>query len=203
MLIFMDESGDTGFKLGQGSSAYFVIMLVLLKEAAHAEAIREDIENLRGDLHWSKEFHFSKTPDNIRGAFLETTARHPLAFRAIVIPKGLICKEFLKTNGEVFYNYVTRLVLEHDGGVINAAKLFIDKKGNKQWRNALATYLRQSASAHGEHKLIAIQQKDWQENALVQLADMYSGALYRKVTQGDNRFYRRIQHKEQDVWYFR
>ena len=202
MLIFMDESGDTGFKLGQGSSAYFVIMLVLVKDDSLAEAIREDIEILRQDLRWHKEFHFSKTPDNVRREFLSTTARHPISFRAIVIPKGLIYTDFLKTNTDAFYNYITRLVLEHDGGIITQAKLFIDKKGNKQWRNALASYLRRSLGTHDQHKLLAIRQKDWKENALIQLADMYSGALYRKVVQSDARFYRLIQHQKQDVWYF-
>lgn len=104
MLIFMDESGDTGFKLGQGSSAYFVIMLVLVKDPPLAKAIREDLETLRGDLRWHKEFHFSKTPDNVRESFLSITARHPLLFRAIVIPKGFIYTEFLKTDSEAFYN---------------------------------------------------------------------------------------------------
>lgn len=94
-------------------------------------------------------------------------------------------------------------MLEHDGGVINQAKLFIDKKGHKKWRDALAVYLRQSLNAHGQHKLIAVKQKGWKENALVQLADMYSGALYRKVTQGDARFYRIIQRQKQDIWHFR
>lgn len=203
MLIFMDESGDTGFKLGEGSSAFFVIMLVLLENREQAKVLRQDIETLRRDLRWQKEFHFSKTSDNIRTSFLSITARHPLSFRSIVIPKGVIYRDFLKANSDAFYNYVTRLVLEHDQGAITQAKLFIDKKGNKAWRNTLASYLRQSLRSHNQHKLVAIRQKDWKENALIQVADMYSGALYRKVTQGDPRFYRLIRHQEQDVWYFR
>ena len=203
MLIFMDESGDTGFKLGEGSSDYFVIMLVLLANDSLAEAIHEDIESIRTDLRWFKEFHFSKTPDRVRTSFLSVTARHQLRFRAIVIPKGLIYREFLKTNNDAFYNYVTRLVLEYDKNTITHAKLFVDKKGNKQWRDALAVYLRQSLNRHNQSKLMAIRQKDWKENALIQVADMYSGALYRKVTRGDRRFYQLIKHQEQNVWNFR
>lgn len=141
MLIFMDESGDTGFNLGEGSSAYFVIMLVLINEPQEAELIRQDLEKLRIDLRWYKEFHFSKTPNNVRKSFLLTTAQHPLQFRAIVIPKGIIYTEFLKANSDAFYNYVTRLFLEHDKGHIDQAKLFVDKKGNKKWRDTLAVYL--------------------------------------------------------------
>lgn len=86
----MDESGDTGFKLGEGSSAYFVIMLVLIENASVAETIREDLEQVRQDLRWQKEFHFSKTPDTVRQGFSSVLARHPIAFRAIVVPKALI-----------------------------------------------------------------------------------------------------------------
>lgn len=66
MLIFMDESGDTGFKLGQGSSAYCFIMLVLVKDAFLSEAIREDIEEIRRDLRWQKEFHQEQDIWNFR-----------------------------------------------------------------------------------------------------------------------------------------
>ncbi len=40
MLVFIDESGDTGLKIDKGSSKYFVIALVIFED--HEEAIACD-----------------------------------------------------------------------------------------------------------------------------------------------------------------
>jgi len=45
MHIYLDESGDTGFKFGEGSSGYFVVALVLVPDVAAAE---EAVRGLRG-----------------------------------------------------------------------------------------------------------------------------------------------------------
>lgn len=204
MLIFLDESGDTGFKFDQGSSQYFVVMLVLVSTPEMAEDLDARMERVRQEQRWTKEFHFSETPDRVRQAFLEAMgSRQGLLFRAIVVPKPRIYSDFLRKNNDGFYNYIVRLVLDHDDGRISEAKLFIDKRGPKTWRNAIAAYLRQQINAAGQHKLLAIRQKDWKENSLVQVADMYCGALYRCVTRGDDRFYRLIKGQKDDVWRFR
>ncbi|PSR23229.1 MAG: hypothetical protein C7B45_03805 [Sulfobacillus acidophilus] len=203
MLIFMDESGDTGFKFDLGSSRYFVNMLVLVPDAQIAESLRERIEEVRRNHRWSKEFHFNETPDDIRRAFLQAMGSHrSLVFRAIVVPKTDIFSGFLRENNDSFYNYVTRQVLEYDGGTIQQAKLFIDKRGPRAWRNALAVYLRRQLNSRQQYKILDIKQKDWKENALMQIADRYSGALYRKITKNDTRFYDKIKKQKQDVWWF-
>lgn len=199
----MDESGDTGFKFGEGSSAYFVIMLVMINNVKITEQVSQDIDQIRTDLHWAKEFHFNKCPDRVRTVFLQTMARHPLKFRAIVVPKARIYTDFLRHNNQAFYQYMTRLVLEHDNGMFEQAKLFIDKRGNKIWHNELATYLRKMVNTENRRRLIAVRHKDWKENPLIQVADMYSGALYRWATHGHRQFYRIIEHQKDDVWYFR
>lgn len=204
MLVFLDESGDTGFKFAKGSSQYFVVMLVLVSTPEMAEDLDGRMEQVRRERQWTKEFHFNETPDPVRLAFLKTLGSAPgLRFRAIVVPKGQIHSEFLRTNYEKFYNYVVRSVLDNDGGRIQEAKLFIDKRGPKTWRNGIAAYLRRQLNAPGRAKLLEVRQKDWKENSLIQVADMYCGALYRFVTRNDDRFYRLIKKQRDDVWWFR
>jgi hypothetical protein len=204
MLIFLDEAGDTGFKLGEGSSEYFVVMLVLVPSSQIAEDLGHRIQNIRRELKWSKEFHFSKTPDKVRDTFLRTMASvATLRFRAIVVPKDKVYSEFLRDSDEGFYNYIVKLVLEHDGGRIRDAKLFIDKRGPKVWRHALASYLRRQLNSSQQRKILQVSQKDWKENSLVQLADMYCGALYRQINKGNSHFYQLIKAQEDDVWRFR
>ena len=72
MLVFIDESGDTGRKVELGSSRYFIVSLALFEE--HEEAINCDqrIGLLRKELKIADrfEFHFSDNSHNIRLAFL-------------------------------------------------------------------------------------------------------------------------------------
>ena len=47
MLVLIDESGDAGLKIEQGSSRYFFVTLVVfndLREAAKADEFDNDIE---------------------------------------------------------------------------------------------------------------------------------------------------------------
>ncbi|MFB6225357.1 MAG: DUF3800 domain-containing protein, partial [Candidatus Paceibacteria bacterium] len=44
MLVFLDESGDTGLKLDKGSSQYFVISLVVFQSKDEARTCNHAIE---------------------------------------------------------------------------------------------------------------------------------------------------------------
>ena len=45
MLIFMDESGDTGFKLKTASSRYFVLTIVIFDNLESAAKANDAIKN--------------------------------------------------------------------------------------------------------------------------------------------------------------
>lgn len=47
MLVFIDDSGDPGFKINRGSSRYFVIALVIFKDELEAEKTAVAIKELR------------------------------------------------------------------------------------------------------------------------------------------------------------
>ena len=47
MLIFIDDSGDPGFKLDKGSSAFFVIALIIFDDELEAEKVALAIKELR------------------------------------------------------------------------------------------------------------------------------------------------------------
>ena len=77
MLVFVDESGDLGFKLDRGSSQFFTIALVVFEDGPAALACQQVIESLRRQLHLpaNYEFHFHKDSHQRRLAFLSTVAR--------------------------------------------------------------------------------------------------------------------------------
>ena len=65
MFVYLDESGDTGFKFNQESSRYFVITLVLVEDPFF---ITEAVDKLREQLgyDYNPEFHFFSTKPEIR-----------------------------------------------------------------------------------------------------------------------------------------
>ena len=50
MLVFIDESGDPGLKLHEGSSAYFIISLVVFEDHDEAIACDQKIQLLKREL---------------------------------------------------------------------------------------------------------------------------------------------------------
>lgn len=73
MLVFVDESGDTGLAIDKGSSKYFVVSLVLFEDNEEAEAADQRIELLKKELALPPtfEFHFHDNHPNIRKTFLK------------------------------------------------------------------------------------------------------------------------------------
>jgi len=98
MLVFVDESGDTGFKLGQGSSGQFTITLVIFSENEEAEATSRRIDELRAELKLSEdgrkgEFHFNDNSNDQREAFLLAVSKFDFTIFSVgygfsrVVPK--------------------------------------------------------------------------------------------------------------------
>ena len=69
MLVLIDESGDPGFKIVRGSSAHFVVSMVIFSDFDCAERCSAAINKVRKDVAISGEFKFNKCTDRVRDAF--------------------------------------------------------------------------------------------------------------------------------------
>src|SRR4051794_33931491 len=87
MLVFIDESGDPGFKFDQGSSRFFTVALVVFEESEEAVACDNRIELLHREVQWTGEFHFKRNPDHVREAFLRAVAPYNFFYYGVVINK--------------------------------------------------------------------------------------------------------------------
>lgn len=56
MLVFLDDSGDPGFKVEKGSSPVFIISLVIFEDALEAEKTAIAVKELRRELKHSDSF---------------------------------------------------------------------------------------------------------------------------------------------------
>src|SRR6266508_2917318 len=101
MLALMDESGDAGMKMRQGSSHYFTLACVLFQDLTVAQACDRCVAGLRKRLRLPDgfEFHFSHTSDEWRQEFLNAVAVFPLSYFARTIDKN-------KLRGKAWHNRV-------------------------------------------------------------------------------------------------
>ena len=198
MLVFIDESGDTGLKVDEGSSRYFVVGLISFEENDEALACDQRIELLKRELKLSKnsEFKFNKLRKEQRIKFFEAVLPYSFFYFAVVINKdpnklygdGFVVKES-------FYKYTCSLVFENAKPYLKNATIIIDGSGSREFKRQLKTYLRKKV---GSDIIKKVKVQSSHSNNLVQLADMVVGAVHRSFTdKGDKEVYRkRIGSKE-------
>lgn len=177
MLVFLDDSGDPGFKVGQGSTKTFVIALVIFDDNLEAEETALKIKRLRRNLGKDDnfEFKFNKCRYDFRCQFLRTVANSGFRIRAIVMPKERIYESsYLRQSKESFYNFAIKTVLKCHEGTIQDARLRMDSHGERKLRRELMAYLRREI---GSGVIRDIKNRDSKRDVLIQLADMVAGSL--------------------------
>ena len=200
MIVFLDESGDAGFKLGQGSSTYFVIALVIFDSFDDAEETAKVIQGLRGSLKLHSHFVFklNKMSDQLRLQFLEGVQQAPFRVRAMVVDKRLLVSESFRQDKEKFYSSFVKLALQRHAATIAGAKLRVDGSGDRAFKKAFGGYLRKELGG----LLADCKFRDSASDDLIQLADMLAGSIRRAYDEEkrDRGFLERVRHKVQDVW---
>jgi len=208
MLVFLDDSGDPGFKLANGSSQHFVISAVIFNDELEAQQTAVAIQILRRNLGFPDdvEFRFFKSSRDTRLNFLRAVMPFDFLIRSIVIDKNVIRSEKLKTDRPSFYSYAIKQVLKHNGGTITDAKIRLDGHGDRLFRRALDTYLRRELNSTNQTIVKNMKLVDSKGNQLIQLADMIAGAVRRSydLSKLDHDIYKRIiARKIDDEWLFR
>lgn len=201
MLVFIDESGDAGLKLGQGSSPYFVVTLVVFEENEGALAADQRITQLRTELGFRPdyEFHFNKMNRDLREAFLGAVAGQDFFYFSIVINKQNLRGPGFKFK-ESFYKYACSLVFENAKAHLDQATVVIDGSGSREFRRQLGAYLRRRVNPKaGESRFIrSVKVQESHSNNLIQMADVVCGAVARSFgDKQDAKVYRQlVSHRE-------
>ena len=197
MLVFVDESGDTGTSGKEGQSDYFVVTLVLFEQDDVAERVDLRIDALRSELGFNQrfEFHFHSTKAEIRKGFLQAMLPFDWGFLAFVMNKrGLWSPSF--ESGDTLYKRTAQYVFENASPFLDEAKVVIDKRGSARFRRELAHLLKASVNRRDERRrrIKKIKPAKSASNNLVQLADMVCGSVYRSMLTGkkDRHAYRAI-----------
>ncbi len=208
MIIFIDESGDPGFKVAKGSSKSFVISLIIFNDEIDAEETALEIKKLKRDLVKSQdfEFKFNKCNKELRQIFLKAVQNCNFRIRSIVVQKEKIYSAFLRQSKAGFYNYVLKKVLENNNDSIKDAKIRLDSSGERLFRQSLTTYLRKNLNSKDKKTMKNIRFRDSKKDVLIQLADMIVGSIrkYYDDDTKDAKAYRKlIRKREEDCWEFK
>lgn len=204
MLLFLDESGDPGFKFKSGSSRYFVVVLVIFANSADAEGVGKAIRSLRPKLGLREnyEFRFSTgSSDRVKSAFFEAVASLPFNYRAAVIDKIALWQDSGQAGAGQLYSFVFDALFNRDE-IIHDATLTADKVSGGEFAREFDREVRRRLNEGGLRRIRRFKHSDSRRNDLLQLADMICGAVYRGFAKGDAPYWHLIRQRQigLEVW---
>lgn len=207
MLVFIDDSGDPGFKLDKGSTSHFVIAMVIFDDELEAEKTAVAIKQLKRDIKLGEktEFRFFRTKNNYKIKFLETINKFDFKVRGLVVNKSVIYSNQLRNNKNSFYAYFIKEALKHSGDIIDA-KIRMDGSGDRVFRRNFFTYLRRELNTQNKKIMRNCKMLDSKKDVLVQMADMVAGSINRAQNKEkkDHQDYIKIIKKHiVNPWYFK
>ncbi len=206
MLIFIDDSGDPGFKLNKGSSKFFVIACVIFEDNLVAEEVALMMKKYRRELGWQdyREFKFNKTRKDYVKEVLRRVSKYSFTVRAILVDKEKIYSNELRNKQDSFYNYVIKEVLSKIPN-LNQTKVYLDGHSGRQYKKMALSYFKKQINVDSK-RISKFQFVDSKTNNLIQLADLVAGSIYRSCqldkTDRDD-YLKIIEAKIDNIWRFK
>lgn len=204
-LVFIDDSGDPGFRVDKGSSPVFVIALIIFDDYLVAEEVSLAVKKLRRELRFpdDTEFKFNGSRLEVKEKFLNAIAPYNFRIRAIVVRKDRIHSNYLRTSTESFFNYIVMQVLSKSGKSLSQAKLKFDKRGEKRIRNELRIYLSHELNNKENNIFSDLKFVDSKQNSLIQVADMVASCIASKHKGKNEYLHEIIKKRIESEWEFK
>ena len=132
-LVFIDDSGDPGFKKAASSSAFVMAGAVIINSETTLK-INQEINRLRQELGWreNEEFKFHKSSRKVKLKFLETINKYDFQIYGVFVRKSNYSNVFQNINGEKLYNWTIKELL--DIIPLYEASVKIDGKYGKKYK---------------------------------------------------------------------
>lgn len=179
-MVFIDESGDPGFKKGCSSS--FVVAAVVVDAQEELEVITDAIEQFKQSIGWrlGEELKFHKThKDTIRLA-IKTIRNYKYYAYAISFDKTKVDLRHLSSieKNSIFLFAIKELLIRIN---IQYANVIIDGVRGPKYVKKARTYLRNELKK-SDVKIGRIAFENSVSNPLIQLADLVAGAVSHEFT---------------------
>lgn len=175
-LIFIDDSGDPGFKLAKAASRTFVITCIIFDDVVDAEFASASLKMLKKNIGWKqeREFKFHRASEEQKTIFFK--ALKPLNFRirACVVDKTRIMEPKMKKD-DSFYQKIILTTLDRFSAMYSA-NIYLDGKAGKNYRNRSVAKIRQALNKSNQ-RMVSLKLEDSKNDVLIQLADMVAGSI--------------------------
>jgi hypothetical protein len=178
-LVFIDDSGDPGFRFDRGASRYFIIACVIFTDNRCAEQAAQILRDYRKAHNWNKhfEFKFNKLSKEHKHNLLRQLSELDFKVQATVVDKMTVTSHELRTKPTSFYNYVIKETLSRIDYLHNA-KVRLDGSADKEYRQRAISYFKKAVNAK-RYKIADMRYADSEKVDLVQLADLVVGSIHR------------------------
>jgi len=175
-LVFIDDSGDPGFKLH--SSSRFVMACAVFMDDKVVEQVAKELQNLRKLKGWSNsaEFKFTKTRKDVIKELLQIVVKYDFKVSAVYIDKSDFSGITPIIDQSKLYNWTIKKLLETLP--LKDARIRIDGRSSKEYMRKTSSYLRKELNKTS-HKVLNVRFEDSRRNDLIQLADVIAGAINR------------------------
>lgn len=199
MFVYLDESGDTGFKFNQGSSRHFIVTLLLVDDPIPLHAA---VDALRVRLGFSagNEFKWYRSSEEVRWAFLRMLRQQDFAARVLVIDKTRLTSPASR-NSSHFYQQVVELVLRDEDGTIDNAIVILDESvTSRRGKQGLTTHLRKALNPDPNRRRIKeVRYHASHTDNIIQATDMLAGAVNARYKRGNDEYLTFIRPKIVDL----
>lgn len=200
--IFLDESGDLGFK--KSSSKWFLFTIAMTNEARALErAVKKVWRPLKRKHKKLGELHASHEKDITRKRVLRHLSEvADFKVLCVILNKQKVYVD-LQNQKNYLYNYTANILLDrlHTKEVLEpkeSVHLFVDRKDTKKrLRENFIDYLTSSMKKRRDGQF-AVELHSSHENKSLQAVDFISWAIFRKYESGDYAFYDIIKSKITD-----
>lgn len=175
--VYLDDSGDGGFKFGSGSSSHLVMAACVFHSPEDLSAAVQMIEDCASRNRLSREFKYSRTADRFKDCFFSCVAPATFSVRAIIIDKSIIYSEKLRSSPSALKSYAIRQLLTRNYGQLRDAKIFIDGQDTKAFGMEDSAYLMRMVNREQPGTISQVRHVDSNASRPIQLADMIAGAI--------------------------
>lgn len=198
--LWIDESGDSGFKFERGSTRFLILTAVFLL-GDDMPYLERTISGLRVRLRLRKdfEFRFSRCKDFFRTEFLKLVATLPMQYKAIVVDKHNVRAPALQFQPKQLYAEAVKRLLYDNAPPLEKAILTIDEATAKVHQKEFNHLLRLYVSKNLVGKIRQVRSHG---NAMIQIADMIGGSILRKFERKDPQYYTIVKGKEKILMEF-
>jgi len=197
--IFLDESGDLGFK--PRSSKWFIFTIVLTNDHKKIEKVIKNIRKGLKKKYKLKELHAYHADNTTKHRMLKKLSElDDLKVLCIILNKKKVYVD-LQNQKNHLYNFTANILLDrlHNKNIIKIdepVSLYIDKKDtNKFIRENFEKYLKDNLIKRGNNGKIEIKIKASHTEKCLQAVDFVSWAIFRKYEKGDYEYYEDIKGK--------